>query len=71
METILLMFMISLTVLAIIIVCKMLRKPRELYLCKDIACKYGVRYCCYSCGQRKECEAVCDYKGSCEWRVKA
>lgn len=43
----------------------------ELYVCKDIACKYEQRYCCMSCGQRFECEAVCeDYKGPCEWRVK-
>lgn len=70
METLLLLFMILLTVLAIIIVCMKLRKPkRKLYFCKDIECKYGLQYCCYSCGQRKKCEAVCeDYDGSCNWR---
>lgn len=43
----------------------------ELYICKDLECKYGQRYCCMSCGQRRECEVVCeDYEGPCEWRVK-
>ena len=42
----------------------------ELYICKDINCKYGLPYCRISCGQRRECEAVCEYAGPCEWRVK-
>lgn len=42
----------------------------ELYICKDIVCKYEQKYCCMSCGQRFECEAVCDYNGPCDWRVK-
>lgn len=71
METLLLMLMIVLTVCAILTVCKKLRKAeRTLYICKDLPCKYGVEYCCYSCGQRKDCEVVCDYNGSCDWRVK-
>ena len=70
METLLLLFITALTILAILIVCKKLREPRELYLCKDIACKYEQKYCCMSCGQRKICEVVCDYDGPCDWRVK-
>ena len=43
----------------------------ELYICKDLECKYEQPYCCISCGQRGECEVVCeDYEGPCEWRVK-
>lgn len=71
METLLLLFMILLTVYAIIIVREKLRKPRDLYLCKDIECDYGVEYCCYSCGQRKECELACDCELPCRWRIKA
>lgn len=84
METLLLLFLILLTVYVIIIVCEKLypaksisfdvfhapRKPRELYLCKDIVCKYEQKYCCMSCGQRNICEVVCDYDGPCDWRVK-
>ena len=71
MKILLLLFIILLTVYAILIVSEKLRKTeRPLYICKDIPCKYGVEYCCYSCGQRKECEVVCDYNGPCEWRVK-
>ena len=69
METLLLLFFILLTVLVILIVCMKLQEPRELYFCKDIECKYGVSYCCYSCNQRKKCEAVCEeYDGPCNWR---
>ena len=43
----------------------------ELYICESEPCKYGQEYCCMSCGQRDECEAVCeDHSGPCEWRVK-
>lgn len=71
MGTGLLAVMIFLTVSAIIAVNRELHKTeRPPYICKDIPCKYGVEYCCYSCGQRKECEVVCDYNGSCDWRVK-
>ena len=72
METLLLLLFILLTVLVILIVCMNLREPeRELYICKDMECKYGQNYCCMSCGQRKICEAVCeDYDGSCNWRIK-
>lgn len=58
-----------LIILAIVIVYRKLKKP-PLYICKDIPCKYEIEYCCASCGQRHWCEAVCDYKGSCDWRVE-
>lgn len=71
METMLLLLMILLTVLAIIIVYRLLKRTeRPLYLCKDIVCKYEQQYCCMSCGQRKICEVCCDYEGQCEWRVR-
>ena len=70
METLLLLFITALTILAILIVYKKLSEPRELYLCKDIICKYEQEYCCMSCGQRNKCEVVCEYEGSCDWRVK-
>lgn len=84
METLLLLCMILVTVVLIVCVYMLAYPPKpiwiwpghgvrqeDLYLCKDIVCKYGQKYCCMSCGQRKECEACCEYDGSCEWRVKA
>ena len=84
MKTLIMLWIILVTVTAIIIVCEKLYptkpiflersyeplKPRELYLCKDIVCKYEQKYCCMSCGQRNICEVVCDYDGPCDWRVK-
>ncbi len=43
----------------------------KLYICMDIECSEGLKYCCMSCGQNKTCKVACeDFNGPCTWRVE-
>ena len=60
-----LILMSVITLLTIILIAKHIRGTA---ICMDMACKYNKKVCCKVCDNRRLCEAVCEYRGECDWR---